>query len=245
MTGALLKLDNLRKHFGGLHAVDGVDLAVEDGEVVSIIGPNGAGKTTMFNLITGQLRPTKGRVVLEGNDITDRPPHDRARFGLGRTFQIVRPLEALTVLENVMVGSFLRHRRRQQAQAHAWSVLERVGLGDKAQTEAGSLTMVDRKRLEVAGALATDPVILLLDEVMAGLTPTEADAAVALFRELNDDGLTILLIEHNLRVVRAFSQHVVVLHHGAMLAQGTADDVLSNQEVIDAYIGKRRGEHAS
>lgn len=241
MSDTLLALDGLEKHFGGLPAVRSVDLEVCPGEVVSIIGPNGAGKTTMFNLVTGQLSPTRGRVVLRGEDITSRPPHERAVRGLGRTFQIVQPLESLTVLENVMVGTFLRHPRRRDAEAHALEVLERVDLEAKAHLLASSLTLAGRKRLEVARALATDPQVLLLDEVMAGLNPTEANKAVELFRRLNADGLTILLIEHNLKVVRAFSKHVVVLHHGELIAQGTAEDVLSDPVVIEAYIGGRSG----
>jgi branched-chain amino acid transport system ATP-binding protein len=230
------------RRFGGLVAVSEVSLDLQSGEMVSIVGPNGAGKTTLFNLLTGQLRPTHGEVLFRGERITNRPAHRRALLGLGRTFQIVRPLGSLTVRENVMVGAYAKYRRRRPSLERAQVVLERVGLAPRADVLATSLTLAERKRLEVARALAGEPDILLLDEVMAGLNPAETDRAVEMIRGLNDDGLTILLIEHNLKVVRALAQRVLVLDHGAPIAHGAPDEVLANPEVVAAYLGVK---HAS
>jgi branched-chain amino acid transport system ATP-binding protein len=236
----LLAAEGVTKRFQGLTAVDRVSFAVEKGEILAIIGPNGAGKTTLFNLLTGQLAPSEGRVLFAGADIGDLPPHKRAALGLGRTFQIAKTLTSLTTLENVMVGAFLRHRALAAAERAALAVLKRVGLGGRAQESAGALTLSERRRLEVARALATEPEIILLDEVMAGLNPAEIDAAIQLFRDLHGDGHSFLVIEHNLKVVRAFSQRVLVLDHGSLIASGTPDEVLSNPQVIEAYIGRKR-----
>lgn len=238
MSTPFLSVENVTKRFQGLTAVNGVSFDVRPGELVSIIGPNGAGKTTLFNLLTGQLAPTSGRILLEGEDIGPLPPHKRARLGLGRTFQISQTLTTLTVLENVMVGAFLRHPRLGDAAKHAQATLDRVGLGDRAGIKSGSLTLSERRRLEVARALALEPRMILLDEVMAGLNQTEVDEVIHLVQSLTQQGVTILLIEHNLKVVRVFSRRVIVLDRGAKLAEGTADEVLTNPIVVEAYVGR-------
>ena len=239
ITGAL-SVQGVSKRFGGLLAVDNVSFDVAPGELVSIIGPNGAGKTTLFNLLTGQLAPTAGRVMLDRADVSRLPPHRRAAAGFGRTFQIAQTLTSLTVLENAMIGAFLRHPRLADAARHATAMLELVGLGARAGTRAGVLTLSERRRLEVARALATDPRIVLLDEVMAGLNQSEIQEVADLVQRLNAEGHTFLVIEHNLKVVRQFSHRVIVLHRGAMLAEGTAAEVLANPAVVEAYVGTRR-----
>ena len=229
------------KRFGGLTAVNDVSFNVRHGEIVSIIGPNGAGKTTLFNLLTGQLKPTSGDVRFNGEVINGLRPDERAKLGLGRTFQIAKPLPALTALENVMVGAFLRHRKLRGAESKAHEVLHEVGLGRRANVRASELTLSERRRLEVARALALEPVAILLDEVMAGLNQSEVAEAIDLFRRLNARGLTFLIIEHNLKVVRAFSERVIVIERGAKIAEGNADEILAMPQVITAYLGKRRG----
>jgi branched-chain amino acid transport system ATP-binding protein len=240
VTGAFLRIDGVSKRFGGLLAVDAVAFDVAQGEIVSIIGPNGAGKTTLFNLLTGELAPTQGSIIFEGADISHLPPQKRAQLGFGRTFQISQTLTSLTVLENAMVGAFLKHKHLTDAARHAKGVLELVGLGPRASVRAGSLTLSERRRLEVARAMATEPRLLLLDEVMAGLNPTEIHQVVELVQMLNARGQTFLVIEHNLKVVRTFSKHVVVLNRGAKLAEGTAEEVLASPVVVEAYVGRKR-----
>jgi branched-chain amino acid transport system ATP-binding protein len=240
VSQAFLSVDTVSKRFGGLLAVDSVAFDVARGEIVSIIGPNGAGKTTLFNLLTGQLAPTQGRILFDGTDVSQASPQERARLGFGRTFQISQTLTSLTVLENAMVGAFLRHKRLTDAARHAQGILELVGLGARASVRAGALTLSERRRLEVARALATEPRILLLDEVMAGLNATEVHQVVELVQSLNARGHTFLVIEHNLKVVRTFSRRVVVLNRGAKLAEGTAEEVLGSPEVVEAYVGRKR-----
>jgi branched-chain amino acid transport system ATP-binding protein len=240
VSQVFLSVDSVSMRFGGLLAVDSVAFNVAQGEIVSIIGPNGAGKTTLFNLLTGQLTPTQGRILFKGADVSRTPPQKRARYGFGRTFQISQTLTSLTVLENAMVGSFLRHPRLTDAARHAQGVLELVGLGARASVRAGALTLSERRRLEVARALATEPRILLLDEVMAGLNATEVQQVIELVQMLNERGYTFLVIEHNLKVVRTFSRRVVVLNRGAKLAEGTAEEVLGNPQVVEAYVGRKR-----
>jgi branched-chain amino acid transport system ATP-binding protein len=237
MSEALLSTTEVSKQFLGVRAVDNVSLSVNKGEVISIIGPNGAGKTTFFNLLTGQLAPSHGAVQLRGKRINRLPPHERARLGMGRTFQIAKPLIGLSALENVMVGAFRHHRALNDARDHALSVLERVGLARHARRKAGELTLSERRRLEVARALALEPEIVLLDEVMAGLNQSEVGQVIELLTQLHAAGLTFLIIEHNLKVVRAFSQRVVVLDRGALIAEGSADDILSSPAVVKAYLG--------
>jgi branched-chain amino acid transport system ATP-binding protein len=235
----LLVAANVTKRFSALVAVDNVSFSVRKGEMVSIIGPNGAGKTTLFNLLTGQFQPTSGTVHLRGALINRLGPHRRARLGMGRTFQIAKPLTALTVLENVMVGTFLHRKRMADASRKAMELLAEVGLADRAARKAGEITLSERRRLEVARALALDPEIILLDEVMAGLNPSELGQAIELYRALNRRGLTFLVIEHNLKVVRAFAERVLVLDHGVLLAEGSAEHVLSTPSVVEAYLGRK------
>jgi len=236
-SAPMLEVRNASKQFGGLRAVDGVSLAVRPGEIVSIIGPNGAGKTTLFNLLTGQLVPTEGEVRYLGESINAVPPHERARRGMGRTFQIAKPLIALNALENVMIGAFLHDAKLDVARDRAYAVLERVGMVHLAARRAGELTLSERRRLEVARALALEPKIVLLDEVMAGLNQAEVGIEIDLLRSLHAQGLTFLIIEHNLKVVRAFSERVIVLDRGKLIAEGTADQILNSAAVIEAYLG--------
>jgi branched-chain amino acid transport system ATP-binding protein len=238
MAEALLAVTGVSKQFLGLRAVDNVSLSVRQGEIVSIIGPNGAGKTTFFNLLTGQLAPTEGEVRLRGKRINELAPHARARLGMGRTFQIAKPLIALNALENVMIGAFMRHPKLSVARDKAMSVLEEVSMGHLARRRAGDLTLSERRRLEVARALALEPEIVLLDEVMAGLNQSEVGLAIELLQNLHKTGQTFLIIEHNLKVVRAFSERVVVLDRGRLIAEGTADEILSSPEVVKAYLGE-------
>lgn len=235
----MLEVVSLSKRFGGLKAVDDVTFSVAAGEIVSLIGPNGAGKTTLFNLLTGQLAPSGGVLRYEGNDIGRLRPYRRARIGFGRTFQISQTLTSMTVLENAMIGAFRQHSGLAAAAKRAEETLAMVGLAHSARRRSGELTLGERRRLEVARALAMSPRIVLLDEVMAGLNQTEVQEIVQLVLRLNSEGVTFLVIEHNLKVVRAFSQRVLVLNRGQLLAQGSPDAVLSDPAVIEAYIGKK------
>jgi branched-chain amino acid transport system ATP-binding protein len=240
MNSEFLSVDSATKRFAGFVAVDRVSFNVSQGEMVSIIGPNGAGKTTLFNMLTGQVAPSDGELRFRGQSINSLPPHKRARLGMGRTFQIAKPLVALDALDNVLIGAFLHNRTLRRAREHAFSILEELGLQDRAFRRAGELTLSERRRLEVARALALDPQIILLDEVMAGLNATEVEQAIQMFHRLHARGLTLLVIEHNLRVVRALSQRVIVLNHGVLIAQGKADDILRAPDVVSAYLGTRR-----
>jgi branched-chain amino acid transport system ATP-binding protein len=237
MSAVMLEARGVGKQFGGLRAVDDVSLSVQEGQILALIGPNGAGKTTLFNLLTGQLAPTEGEVRFLGERVNRLPPHARAQRGMGRTFQIAKPLIALTALENVMIGAFMRQRALAAARDQAMAVLERVGMAHLAARRAGELTLSERRRLEVARALALQPRIVLLDEVMAGLNPSEVQREIELLRQLNAQGLTFLVIEHNLKVVRDFSNQVAVLDRGRLIAQGTADVILNSPAVIEAYLG--------
>ena len=241
MSAPFLRVSGVVKRFGGLTAVNDVSFDVARGEIVSIIGPNGAGKTTLFNLLTGQLKPSGGEVRLDGEVINALPPDRRARLGLGRTFQIAKPLLTLTALENAMVGAFMHHRRLADAEEKAHRMLREVGLDARADVRASQLTLSERRRLEVARALALEPSLILLDEVMAGLNQTEVQDSIDLFRRLNAAGLTFLIIEHNLKVVRAFSERVIVIDRGAKIAEGNAEQILTTPEVVTAYLGRRKG----
>jgi branched-chain amino acid transport system ATP-binding protein len=235
----MLEVDGISKSFRGLHAVQNVGFAVPQGEIVGLIGPNGAGKTTCFNMIAGVFRPDAGQVRLAGRRIDGWRPDQVCTAGIGRTFQIVKPFAGLSVLDNIVVGALLQSRTVSAAKGHAAEIMEKLGLGAKRDMLASSLTLPDRKRLEVARALATRPKLLLLDEVMAGLRPTECDQIVAVFRELNRaEGLTILLIEHVMRAVMALAQRIVVLHHGEVIARGTPDEVVRNPAVLESYLGE-------
>jgi len=235
---ALLKVEAVSKRFRGLLAVDKVSFEVPQGSIYAVIGPNGAGKTTLFNMIAACSRRMAARSDFAGQKVDGLAPNEVAQRGIGRTFQIVRPFPALTVEDNVVVGALMKRRDVSSARAHAQEVLRRLDLYDKRAQRASSMTLPDRKRLEVARALATDPKLLLLDEVMAGLRPTETDRIVSILKELNrDSGLTILLIEHVMRAVMALAQHIVVLHHGANIAEGAPTDVVRDKAVIDSYLG--------
>jgi len=235
---ALLSVDAVSKRFRGLVAVDRLSFEVPEGGIFAVIGPNGAGKTTLFNMIAGVFAPDSGAIAFAGERIDGLPPDKICRRGIGRTFQIVRPFPGLSVEDNVIVGALLRRHRVDAARARAHEVLRRLDLYDKRAQRAASLTLPDRKRLEVARALATDPKLLLLDEVMAGLRPTETDRIVAILQELNrETGLTILLIEHVMRAVMALASRILVLHHGAAIAQGTPEQVVRDRAVIDSYLG--------
>ena len=234
----LLKVEGVSRRFTGLLAVDRVSFSVPPGEIFAVIGPNGAGKTTLFNLIAGVFAPDAGSIGFDGAPIGGLPPNEVCRRGIGRTFQIVKPCPGLTVEENVVVGALLRRPDVDTARDHAHAVLRRLDLFDKRTQKAGALTLPDRKRLEVARALATDPKLLLLDEVMAGLRPTETDRMVGILRDLNrETGLTILLIEHVMRAVMALASHILVLHHGATIAEGSPQQVVRDPAVIQSYLG--------
>ena len=236
---ALLEVEGISKSFRGLRAVHDVSFVVPEAEIAALIGPNGAGKTTCFNVIAGTFSADHGSVRFDGQPIHPSRPDRICAAGIGRTFQIVKPFAGLSVVDNVMVGALLREKTPTAARALSLRTLEKLGLGPKRDELASSLTLPDRKRLEVARALATRPKLLLLDEVMAGLRPTECDQIVAVFRELNrTDGLTILLIEHVMRAVMALARQIVVLHHGEVIARGAPQEVVRNPAVLECYLGE-------
>jgi branched-chain amino acid transport system ATP-binding protein len=232
-------VEDLGVSFGGIRAVDSVSFEVEAGQVFTIIGPNGAGKTTIFNLIAGVYAPDGGEIVFEGKRIDGLRPDQVCAAGIGRTFQMVKPFAGLTVLDNVIVGALQRSKDVSEARILSGTILKKLGLDAKAELPASSLTLPDRKRLEVARALATRPRLLLLDEVMAGLRPTECDQMVEVFRDINrTEGLTILLIEHVMRAVMALAGHIGVLHHGVVIARGTPEQVVRDPAVLECYLGE-------
>ncbi len=235
---SLLEVTGLSKRFGGLQAVGGLDLSLAQGEMLGMIGPNGAGKTTVFNLLTGFLAPDAGEVRFSGRRLHGLKPHEICRLGLARTFQIVRPFPQLSVVDNVRIAALVRHPAMGDALAAARAVAERVGLGARAADIAAGLTLADRKRLELARALATEPALLLLDEVMAGLNATEIDAMVRLIGAINAGGVSVLLIEHNMRAVMSLSHRIVVLSFGEKIAEGPPRAVAADRRVIEAYLGE-------
>ena len=234
----MLKIEGLTKIFGGLRAVDNASLKVDQGQIVALIGPNGAGKTTLFASIAGFHKANAGRVEFLGQDITGLPVHQIARRGMVRTFQITQPFAKLSVLENIAVGAYQQFPDRPQAMAHAREVAERVGMGALLEQPAAELTVAGRKRLELARALATGPRLLLLDEVMAGLNPQEITEIIGVIRGIRDSGITILLIEHVMHAVMSLSEYIYVLSYGKIIAQGQPREVVSNRDVIEAYLGR-------
>lgn len=243
---SLLEYKNVTMQFGGLRATDDVSFKVETGEIVGLIGPNGAGKTTLFALASGFLHPTKGEIWFDGRRVDRLAPPDICEAGLARTYQIVRPFGEMTVLENVMIGAFLHCRASADAARRATEVLERVGLLSRASQIARTLTLAGRKRLEVAKALATQPKLLLLDEVMAGLNTVETDQMLELVHSVRADGISVLVIEHNMQAIMRLSDRIVVVHHGQKIGDGDPSAVASSPDVIAAYLGESyQGNHVN
>jgi branched-chain amino acid transport system ATP-binding protein len=238
MVEPLLQVENVSKQFGGLRAVDGASLRAEVGRITAVIGPNGAGKTTLFAIVAGFLWPTSGRIRYDGADITGEPPHRLARRGIARTFQIVQPFPALTVQENIAVGSHLRHARRVDALQAARETGEIVGLGHELYKAASALTVAGRKRLELARALAIEPRLLLLDEVLAGLNPSEVRDMIPVIRDIAARGVTILMIEHVMQAVMSLAETVYVLSEGRIISKGSPQEVASDGQVVEAYLGR-------
>lgn len=235
----ILRTKKVTKLFGGLAAVKDVDLEVKRGEIFGLIGPNGAGKTTLFNLISGVYRPSGGTIEFNGRDFANIwHPHPVCQMGIARTFQLVKPFGNLTALENVMIGAFLRTDDLERARKEAAETMEWMGLGEKKHILANSLTLPDRKRLEFARALATRPQLLLLDEVMAGLTPHEVDDTLLLIRKIREEGVTLFVVEHVMQAIMSLSDRIAILHHGEKIMEGTPQEVAKDERVIKAYLGE-------
>lgn len=234
----LLAVEAVSKRFGGLAAVDGVTLSIADHGITGLIGPNGAGKTTLFAMISGFERPNSGRISFDGKDVTRMPPHLRTAAGIARTFQIVQPFGGLSVRENIAVGAHLRHRARSDALAKATAIAERVGLAPLIDRPAASLTVAARKRLELARAVATEPILLLLDEVLAGLNASEITEIIPVVQKIRESGITIVMIEHVMQAVMNLCEKLFVLSQGRLIAQGTPGEVTRDKSVIEAYLGE-------
>ena len=241
----MLKVSGLTKAFGGLKALTSFSVDVAEDAIVGIIGPNGAGKTTAFNCISGFIRPDNGSVLFEGSNITAMKPSKICKLGLARTFQIVEPFMDLTVIENVIVGAFCWESSKHSAKKYAVQIIETLGLSHKVDFKPNDLTIADKKRLELARALATRPKLLMLDEVMAGLNPTETKEMIEVIKGINGEGVTVLLIEHVMKAVMSLCQHIVVLEKGIKIAEGPPDYVASHQEVINAYLGGETYENVA
>jgi branched-chain amino acid transport system ATP-binding protein len=241
----LLEARNVTKAFGNFRAVDAASVTLEQGDILGLIGPNGAGKSTLFNCLTGDLMSTSGNVLFEGRDITNLGPEVRAQLGLARTFQVPQTFEGMSVLENVMIGAFLRTSHRAEAETRARAVLERVGMSRLADAPARSLGTPGRKRLEIARALATQPKVLLLDEAMAGLTQREVQLAIDLVRDIHRSGITLVIVEHIMEVIMSLASRVVVFHQGREIARGSPREVTGNPVVIAAYLGTRAAKAAA
>ena len=235
----LLEARGITKAFGSFKAVDAASVAVQKGEILGLIGPNGAGKSTFFNCLTGDVAPTAGAVLLKGVDVTSRSPEARAELGLARTFQVPQTFVGMTVVENVMIGAFLRTGDAAEARRRALEVLGRVGMGELAEVPARNLGTPGRKRLEIARALATEPKVLLLDEAMAGLNPAEVRQAIELVRAIHRSGVTLVVVEHIMEVINSLAERVIVFHQGREIARGTPQAVTADPAVIEAYLGKR------
>jgi branched-chain amino acid transport system ATP-binding protein len=235
---ALLEINNITKRFGGLVAVSDLSLQVDEGEILGLIGPNGAGKTTAFNVISGYYGPEEGEVLFEDRIITNMRPDQICKLGLTRTFQIVKPFPQLTVHRNVMVGAYNRTSDREEASKKADDIIEFLGMRSVADITASSLSVAYRKRLEIAKALATDPKIILLDEAMAGLRPKETDELIHLVRQIRDRNISLLLVEHVMRVIMSLADRIVVIHHGEKIAEGKPKEIVEDPAVIDAYLGE-------
>jgi branched-chain amino acid transport system ATP-binding protein len=234
---ALLEVRNLRREFGGLVALKDLSLAVDDGEIVGLIGANGAGKSTMFNIVTGILRPTSGSVIFAGNEITGLKPHDIVKLGISWTFQSVRPFLSYTVEENVRVGAVFGKTGSVDAEGKVEEVLRMTGLESKRGSIVDSLPIEQRKLVEVARALASSPRLLMLDEPMAGLNAVETESFIGLIRKVNENGVTVLVVEHVMKAIMSLAKRIVVLQAGQLLAEGTPEEVLANKEVIEVYLG--------
>ncbi len=235
---AMLETQNLSMQFGELAALQNISLSVEKGEILGLIGPNGAGKTTFFNCLTGFLNPTHGDIFFRGENISRLGPHRICHLGICRTFQIVQSFHEMTVLENIMMGAFCRHAATRASTARAEEVLEIAGLKDKRDHLAGSLTLADQKRIELARAIATQPTVVLLDEVMAGLNPTETDDAVELIRKIHAMGLTLIVVEHVMEVIMDISHRIAVFDSGELIVEGPPEKVVRDERVIKAYLGE-------
>ena len=235
----ILKAEGVKKSFGGLAAVNNIDFDVEQGEIMGLIGPNGAGKTTFFNLISGAHQVDSGTIVFKGTKISGRSPHQICRLGIGRTFQTAKNFPGMSVRENAIMGALFGKRRqsRSQSEREVDQILEFVGLADKGERCVPDLTLAGQKRVEVARALATKPSLLMLDETMAGLNPTEVEDAMELVRKIRDTGITVIMIEHVMKAIMSICDRIVVLHHGARIAVGTPEEISSNSAVVEVYLG--------
>ncbi len=236
----LLEAHSVSCAFGSFMALSRADLTVGEGDIIGLIGPNGAGKSTFFNCLVGDLMPTSGRVVFADVDVTNASPEMHARLGIGRTFQVPATFEEMTILENVMVGAFLRHANRHDAREKAREVVEFVGLGGQADQRARSLGTPGRKRLEIARVLASEPRLILLDEALAGLTPAEIQTAIELVRRIHQRGVTLVIVEHIMEVILSLTQRVLVFNQGHTIASGSPRDIVNDPAVIEAYLGRRR-----
>jgi branched-chain amino acid transport system ATP-binding protein len=235
---ALLEANEITKRFGGLVAVGNLSLSVDKGQILGLIGPNGAGKTTAFNMISGFYKADEGEIIFDGEDITGLRPDQICKLGLTRTFQVVKPFPHLSVLDNVMVGAYNRTNDSNESKKKAKEIIDFLGMQKIEGMTADSLSVAHRKRLEVAKALATDPKIILLDEAMAGLRPTETDEMIELVRQISRQGIALLLVEHVMRVIMSLAERIVVIHHGEKIAEGTPQQICQDKAVIDAYLGE-------